>query len=116
VSDQVLFNTIEHTKTKAGHPQTNGICERFHRTMKEEFYDVTMRKKFYEKLEDLQQDADEWLKKYNEIRPHSGKYCYGKTPMQTFLDGKKIVLEKVFEGNNMRENEVDNDLIGRPTS
>ncbi|QFT54609.1 Integrase core domain protein [Microbulbifer sp. THAF38] len=26
-------NEIEHTKTKARHPQTNGICERFHKTI-----------------------------------------------------------------------------------
>lgn len=109
----MALEDIDHTKTKAGHPQTNGICERFHRTMKEEFYDVTMRKKFYEKLEDLQEDADEWLKKYNEIRPHSGKYCYGKTPMQTFLDGKKIVQEKVFENKNHGEKHQEINLIQR---
>lgn len=85
---------IDHSKTKARHPQTNGICERFHRTMKEEFYSVAFRKKLYRSIEELQVDVEEWLKKYNEFRPHSGKYCYGKTPMQTFLDSKHIALEK----------------------
>ena len=33
------IETIDHTKTKANSPQTNGICERFHKTMKQEFYD-----------------------------------------------------------------------------
>ena len=37
---------------------------------------------------------NEWLRKYNEFRPHSGRYCYGKTPMQTFLDSKHIAIEK----------------------
>ena len=37
-------------------------------------------------LEVLEADLDEWLKHYNEDRPHSGRYCYGKTPMQTFLE------------------------------
>jgi len=63
--------------------------------MKEEFYDIAFRKKIYHSLEELQTDVNEWLIKYNEFRPHSGKYCYGKTPMQTFLDSKKIAQEKI---------------------
>lgn len=74
--------------------QTNGICERFHKTMKDEFYSIAFRKKIYTSLEELQTDVNEWLKKYNEFRPHSGKYCYGKTPKQTFLDSKHIAIEK----------------------
>jgi len=85
---------IEHSKTKARHPQTNGIVERFHRTMKQEFYDVAFRKKVYTSLESLQADLDDWLKKYNTLRPHAGKYCYGKTPMQTFEDSKQLAIEK----------------------
>ena len=85
---------IEHTTTKAYSPQTNGICERFHKTMKNEFFDVAMRKKIYLAVDDLQKDLDTWLSYYNNERPHSGKYCYGKTPMQTFLDSKKLALEK----------------------
>lgn len=88
---------IDHTKTKANSPQTNGICERFHKTMKQEFYDTAFRKKIYQSLEELQADVDLWLKEYNEIRVHSGKYCYGKTPMQTFLDSKHIAIEKSNE-------------------
>jgi transposase InsO family protein len=85
---------IDHSKTKARHPQTNGICERFNKTIKNEFYDIVFRKKIYRSLNELQTDLDEWIRKYNEFRPHSGKYCYGKTPMQTFLDSKHIALEK----------------------
>ena len=88
------IENIDHSKTKAYSPQTNGICERFHKTMKQEFYDTAFRKKIYVSIEDLQQDVDQWLKYYNEERPHSGKYCYGKTPMQTFLDSKHISIEK----------------------
>jgi hypothetical protein len=58
---------IEHTKTKASSPQTNGICERFHKTMKDECYNVLFRKKIYKSLDELQQDVDEWLNHY--IRP-----------------------------------------------
>ena len=59
---------------------------RFHKTVLQEFYQVAFRKKIYKTLEELQADLDLWVKQYNEERPHSGKYCFGKTPMQTFLD------------------------------
>ncbi len=65
--------------------------------MKTEFYDVAMRKKIYISLEELQKDVDEWLYYYNHERCHSGKYCYGKTPMQTFQDSKHLALEKSNE-------------------
>jgi transposase InsO family protein len=90
----LAVENIDHSKTKVRHPQTNGICERFHRTMKEEFYDIAFRKKIYSTLEELQMDVDAWLKNYNELRGHSGRYCYGKTPLQTFLDSKKLAIEK----------------------
>lgn len=95
--DYELFlgvNDIEHTKTKVKHPQTNGICERFHKTILQEFYQVTFRKKLYRTLDELQIDLDEWIHKYNNERTHEGKICCGRTPMQTFLDGMKIVSEK----------------------
>ena len=85
---------IEHTVTKAYSPQTNGFCERFNKTMKQEFFDTAMRKKIYINLDDLQEDLDSWLHYYNHERPHSGKYCYGKTPRQTWEDSKKLVVEK----------------------
>jgi transposase InsO family protein len=88
---------IEHTKTKVRSPQTNGICERFHRTIQNEFYRVAFRKKIYISIKELQTDVDEWIKQYNHERTHSGKYCYGKTPMQTFKDGVKISEEKMLD-------------------
>jgi transposase InsO family protein len=91
---------IDHTKTKANHPQTNGICERFHRTIQNECYNILFRKKIYNSIEELQIDVDEWLRRYNTTRPHSGKHCYGKTPYQTLLDSKHIANEKVIENSN----------------
>ena len=88
---------IEHSKTQVRHPQSNGICERLHRTMQEEFYAVAFRKKLYQSLAQLQQDLDEWMHYYNE-RPHSGRYCYGKTPLQTFMDSKHLAEEKMLDG------------------
>jgi len=87
---------IEHSKTQVRHPQSNGICERFHRTIKDEFYSVTFRKKLYDKLEPLQVDLDEWLQYYNNERTHSGRYCYGKTPMQTFEESLPLAKEKML--------------------
>lgn len=90
----LAVENIDHSKTKARHPQTNGIVERLHRTMQNEFYAIAFRKKIYNTIEELQIDLDDWLQKYNELRPHSGKYCYGKTPMQTFNDSKHIAQAK----------------------
>ncbi|MGB4267612.1 MAG: IS481 family transposase [Spirochaetota bacterium] len=85
---------IDHTRTKARSPQTNGICERFHQTMLNEFYRVAFRKKLYTTCEALQNDVDEWIWYYTNERTHSGKYCYGKTPMATFEASKHIAKEK----------------------
>ncbi|WP_335991640.1 IS481 family transposase [Acinetobacter bereziniae] len=90
----LAVNDIDHTKTKAASPQTNGICERFHKTILQEFYQITFRKKLYSSLEELQIDLDEWLKFYNTERTHQGKMCNGRTPFETLLDGKRIWAEK----------------------
>lgn len=92
----LAVENIDHSKTKARSPQSNGICERFHKTVLDEFYRVAFRKKVYASLEELQGDLDVWLKEYNEERPHSGKYCYGKTPMQTFIDSLSMTREKMI--------------------
>jgi len=92
----LALNDIEHTKTKAQSPQTNGICERFHKTILQEFYQVTLRKKIYLDTEALQKDLDEWIYYYNNERTHQGKMCCGRTPMQTLTDGKQIWQEKCF--------------------
>lgn len=90
----LAMNDIEHTRTKAASPQTNGICERFHKTILQEFYQVTFRKMIYGSIEALQADLDVWLEEYNHRRTHQGKMCCGRTPMVTFEEGKKVWLEK----------------------
>ena len=91
------MENIDHTRTRAKSPQTNGICERFHRTVQEEVYSVAFRKKLYTTLEELQLDLDTWVYEYNLDREHSGKYCFGKTPMQTFLDSTHLAQEKMLD-------------------
>lgn len=90
----MALNDIEHTKTKVKSPQTNGICERFHKTILQEFYQITFRKKIYDSIEMLQADLDEWVLFYNTERTHQGKMCCGRTPMETLEDGKKAWAEK----------------------
>lgn len=91
------LENIEHTKTKTKSPQTNGICERFHQTIQNEFYASAFRRKLYHSLDALQTDVDEWVRQYNEARTHSGKYCFGKTPMQTFIDSKHLAINKQLD-------------------
>lgn len=93
----LAIEDIDHTKTKAKSPQTNGICERFHRTMQDEFYATAFRKKIYNNIEELQVDLDTWLEYYNTERPHSGKHCYGKTPMQTWNESLHLTKEKLLD-------------------
>jgi len=92
----LAINDIDHTRTKVKSPQTNGICERFHRTILQEFYQVAFRKKLYTTIDDIQKDLDAWLFEYNVQRSHQGKMCCGRTPMQTFDDGIKIWKAKVI--------------------
>jgi transposase InsO family protein len=92
----MAVNDIDHTRTKAQSPQTNGICERFHKTILNEFYQVAFRKKIYGTMEELQADLDVWTYSYNHERTHQGKVCCGRTPMATFEDGKEICREKTI--------------------
>ena len=85
---------IDHSRTEANHPQTNGICDRFHKTLRDECYSLLFRKKLYRDLEELQVDLDAWLESYNRERPHLGRYCYGKTPWESFQASKHLALAK----------------------
>ena len=97
---------IDHTRTKTTSPQSepmsaigprtmaDGICERVHKTLLDEVYRVAFRKRVYDSIEALQADLDAWMAAYNEVRTHQGRWCFGKTPMQTFLDSRAMAREK----------------------
>jgi transposase InsO family protein len=87
---------IDHTRTKVKSPQTNGLVERLHKTRLNEFYRITFRKKIDSTLADLQTDLERWLREYNEARVHQGRWCYGRTPMQTFLETIPLAKEKLL--------------------
>ena len=93
----LAVENIDHTRTKARSPQTNGICERFHKTVLDEFYRVAFRKRVYPTIEALQADLDAWMREYNAVRSHQGRWCYGKTPMQTFIDTLPVAREKMLQ-------------------
>lgn len=92
------LNDIEHSRTKAYHPQTNGCTERLNQIIQEEFYAVAFRKTLYKSIDQIQADLDVFMNYYNEERTNQGKRCLGRTPKQTWDDGyelyKKYVIEK----------------------
>jgi transposase InsO family protein len=92
----LAVENIDHTRTKVKSPQTNGIVERFHRTVLNEFYRVAFRRKIYSSIEQLQADLDAWLEEYNQLRPHQGRWCYGKTPLQTFVVSIPLARGKIL--------------------
>lgn len=106
----LAINDIEHTKTKARSPQTNGICERLNRTMQDEFYKVVFRKKIYTTIEELQTDLDLWLTSYNHRRTNQGKNCKGRTPMRTFIEDKYLAIEKNLSAKELDKSDSENSI------
>ena len=90
----LAIEDIVHTRTKTKHPQTNGICERVQKTILQEFYQRAFRTTVYASIDHLQRDLDEYLEHYNGERCHQGRWCYGKTPMETFLSSVQLAQEK----------------------
>lgn len=100
----LYLNEIEHSKTKVRHQQTNGSCEKLNQTIQEKFYSVAFRKKLYTTIEEMQKDLDDFMRFYSFSRTNQGKRCKGRTPMETFLEGKEQYLKLVHEGG--KENEA----------
>ena len=94
------LHEIEHTRTKVRHPQTNGICERFHKTILDEFYKTVFRKQIFDNIDDLQIELDKWIEFYNRERTHQGKRCQGKTPIQTFIDSLELAQKANLENED----------------
>ncbi len=84
----------------------NGIVERFHKTMLDEFYRIAFRKKVYESIAELQTDLDAWMADYNQARPHQGRYCFGKTPLKTFLDAAPAARDKQIGDQVLEQTEA----------
>ena len=90
---------IEHRKTAIGRPQSIGFVERLHRTLLDEHFRIQGRTKWYESVEEMQNDLNEYLAHYNRKRPHQGRGMNGQTPYDIFVKGlpkaKKEAAKKV---------------------
>ena len=57
----------------------------------------------YAAVEALQADLDAFMDLYHTHRPHPGRWCYGKTPMQTLLDSLDLAKAKHIAGLTDRQ-------------
>lgn len=103
----LALNEVEYSKTKARHPQTNGLCEKLNQTIEKEFYATAFRKKLYSSLKEIQEDLDEFMEEYNKNRTNQGKRCQGRTPYQTFLEGVDLYKKMVHESKEVAEEVVN---------
>ena len=78
---------IEHRTTKVNRPQSNGIVERFHRTLLDEHFRVEGRRTWFDTIDEMQVALNNYLMTYNWKRPHQGRGMNGRTPWQAFRDG-----------------------------
>ncbi len=95
----LALNDIEHRRTKVKSPQTNGFIERFNKTVLDEFFRIAFRENFYESVEALQEDLDQWLIHYNTERPHRGYRNRGKRPLDTVLEFVSDVRHWICQQN-----------------
>jgi len=77
---------IEHRTTKVRRPQSNGFVERLHRTLLDEHFRIMGRTKWYESLDEMQQDLETYLKHYNYERTHQGRGMNGRTPYTVLIE------------------------------
>jgi Integrase core domain len=87
---------VTHITKWAFPPATQWHLQRFHKTVLNEFYRVAFRKKVYRSINELRVDLECWIKEYNGMRPHHGRWCFGQNPMQTFLDALPMTKEKMI--------------------
>jgi hypothetical protein len=79
---------------KAKSPQTNGVCEPFHKTMLEEFNGVVFRRKIYQDSESLQQALGEWLHVIYLHPMQRGRICPLRVPLLSRTE-RKSSLKKL---------------------
>lgn len=94
---KMLFDyEITHKRIPPGKPMLNGYCERFQRTILEEFYQPVFRKRFFSSIEELQTELTKFLVYYNFERAHFGITKTGAIPAET-LKAKINVLRQRFQ-------------------
>ena len=80
----------DHTRTRAGRPQTNGAVERVQRTILEECWRPSFARSEVPRMAGLQADLETYLRYYNTERAHTGRYTQGRTPWQTLAGARKM--------------------------
>ncbi len=84
--------TTPERERKARRPEASESA--FRKTLLDAFYRIAFRKTFDHRLDALQADLDEWIQDDNEDRTHQERWCFGKTPMQPFLDSLSLVCKQ----------------------
>ena len=92
----LALEDVDHSGAKTKSPQTNGIVERFHKTVLDEFYRVVFRKKIYGSIAETPGRPRCLGPKLQRGKATSGRWRLGKTPMQTFLDATPLAKEKMI--------------------
>lgn len=85
---------IEHRTTRVARPQSNGFVERLHKTILDEHFRIAGRTKWYDSVDEMQKDLDQFLITYNTRRPHQGRNMLGRTPLTVFLAELKKARSK----------------------
>jgi hypothetical protein len=96
----LAIEDIDHSKTKAKSPQTNGVCERFHKTIQDEFYAVAFRKKIYHNLDEIQEDADKWIEEYIRSGHTQGNIASARHRTKRFWIARDLQTIKCWTGYN----------------
>ena len=90
----LTIEDIDHSRTKARSPQTNGICERFHKTSARPSSIASLSARGSTKRSRDCRPTSITGSEGHRCEPHQGRWCYGKTPMQTFIDTLPMAKEK----------------------
>ncbi|MCA3632589.1 MAG: transposase [Methylobacterium sp.] len=86
-AERLKGGEIGHRTTRVKWAQSNGIIERFHRTLLDEHFRVEGRRTWFETIEEMQGVLDDYLVIYNTRRPHQRRGMNGRTPAQAFIEG-----------------------------
>jgi Integrase core domain len=102
----LVVEDIDYSRTKTKSPQTNGIVERFHKMVLDDFYRAVFRKKVYRSVVEIQAEWGAWMRGCNEERSHQGRWCFGKRPPQTFLDSLPLARQKLIAAYAVSDTEM----------
>jgi transposase InsO family protein len=113
----LAVENIDHTRTKVKSPQTNGIVERFHKTVLNEFYRVAFRRKIYSGIEQLQADQRRLAARVQRVAAPSGPLVLrqdsnANLPRQRVIgEGEDARLDYSISGG--RESEIMNGCVAQ---